>query len=87
MSWRANYIKLRFPVQRMFGFFPRCLLYLILIIDVQELTAKQVEEIIPDASSRQQALNFLLGVGLFKLLQDKNKKVSFRAVAKTELVA
>ena len=33
---------------------------------LQEITAKQEESIIPDPSARQDALNFLLGVGLFK---------------------
>jgi len=34
----------------------------------QELTIKQAESIIPDASARQNALNFLLGVGLLQIV-------------------
>lgn len=41
----------------------------------------------PDASKRQNALNFLLGVGLFKSLVDSKGSVSFRAVTKNELAA
>jgi DNA-directed RNA polymerase III subunit RPC6 len=53
----------------------------------QELTAKQSEAIVPDLSDRRSALNFLLGVGLFKLLKDGKGNVSFRAVLKTEMNA
>jgi len=51
----------------------------------QELTIKQAESIIPDASARQNALNFLLGVGLFKSLIGPKGALSFRAVTKGEL--
>jgi DNA-directed RNA polymerase III subunit RPC6 len=54
---------------------------------LQEITAKQAESIIPDPSARQDALNFLLGVGLFKSLKDPKGNLSFRAVTKNELVA
>lgn len=50
------------------------------------MTAKDTEVIIPDPSAREKALNFLLGVGLLKTLVDSNRKVSFRAVTKGELV-
>jgi DNA-directed RNA polymerase III subunit RPC6 len=50
------------------------------------MTAKETEAIIPDPSTREKALNFLLGVGLLKTLIDANRKVSFRAVTKGELV-
>ncbi|KXN87880.1 putative DNA-directed RNA polymerase III subunit rpc6 [Leucoagaricus sp. SymC.cos] len=50
------------------------------------MTAKEIETIIPDPSARQNALNFLLGVGLLKTLVNANRKVSFRAVTKGELV-
>ena len=53
----------------------------------QELSVKQAEAIIPDPSARQSALNFLLGVGLFKSLVDAKGAVSFRAVTKGELTA
>ncbi|KAG6911639.1 hypothetical protein DXG01_007889 [Tephrocybe rancida] len=53
----------------------------------QELSNKQAEAIIADASKRQNALNFLLGVGLFKSLVDTRGSVSFRAVTKNELIA
>ncbi|KAG6880066.1 hypothetical protein C0992_006878 [Termitomyces sp. T32_za158] len=53
----------------------------------KELSNKQAEAIVPDASKRQNALNFLLGVGLFKSLVDSKGSVSFRAVTKSELVA
>ena len=54
---------------------------------LQEITAKQAESIVPDPSARQDALNFLLGVGLFKSLKDTKGYISFRAVTKNELVA
>ncbi|KAG5339217.1 hypothetical protein C0989_005198 [Termitomyces sp. Mn162] len=53
----------------------------------KELSIKQAESIAPDASKRQNALNFLLGVGLFKSLVDSKGYVSFRAVTKSELAA
>jgi DNA-directed RNA polymerase III subunit RPC6 len=53
----------------------------------QELTAKQVEVIIPDPTQRQNALNFLLGVGLFKGLITSSGQLVFRAVGKEELAA
>ena len=36
---------------------------------------------------RENAINFLLGVGLFKMLKDNQGTVSFRAVAKNEMNA
>ncbi|KAG6833781.1 hypothetical protein H0H87_001213 [Tephrocybe sp. NHM501043] len=51
----------------------------------KELSNKQAEAIVPDVSKRQNALNFLLGVGLFKSLVDAKGSVSFRAVTKNEL--
>ena len=36
---------------------------------------------------REGAINFLLGVGLFKMLKDNQGTVSFRAVAKNEMSA
>ncbi|KAG5646417.1 hypothetical protein DXG03_003467 [Asterophora parasitica] len=53
----------------------------------QELSNKQAEAIAPDVTKRQNALNFLLGVGLFKSLVDAKGHVSFRAVTKNELAA
>ncbi|KAF9449903.1 hypothetical protein P691DRAFT_790160 [Macrolepiota fuliginosa MF-IS2] len=53
----------------------------------KEMTAKEAEVVIPDPSAREKALNFLLGVGLLKTLVDSNRRVSFRAVTKGELVA
>ncbi|KAF9468954.1 RNA polymerase Rpc34 subunit-domain-containing protein [Collybia nuda] len=53
----------------------------------KELSIRQAESIIPDPSARQNALNFLLGVGLFKSLADAKGTLSFRAVTKNELVA
>lgn len=50
------------------------------------MTSKEAEAIIPDPNAREKALNFLLGVGLLKTLADANRKVSFRAVTKGELV-
>ncbi len=50
------------------------------------MTAKETEAVIPDPGTREKALNFLLGVGLLKTLVDSNRKVSFRAVTKGELV-
>lgn len=60
--------------------------YLIDIIGIKEMTAKETEAVVPDPSAREKALNFLLGVGLLKILVDSNRKVSFRAVTKGELV-
>lgn len=53
----------------------------------QTITTKQSEAIIPDAKIRENAINFLLGVGLFKMLKDNHGNVSFRAVAKNEINA
>lgn len=50
------------------------------------MASKETEAIIPDPNAREKALNFLLGVGLLKTLVDANRKVSFRAVTKGELV-
>ncbi|KAJ7904298.1 RNA polymerase Rpc34 subunit-domain-containing protein [Mycena olivaceomarginata] len=50
-----------------------------------EITGRQAESIIPDQKARQNALNFLLGVGLFKSLKDSKGNVIFRAVTKGEL--
>ncbi|PPQ77738.1 hypothetical protein CVT25_011173 [Psilocybe cyanescens] len=53
----------------------------------KEITARQAESIIPDAAARQQALNFLLGVGLLKGLTNSSGQLLFRAVSKEEIVA
>ena len=53
----------------------------------QVMTVKQSEAIIPDTRTREDAMNFLLGVGLFKMLKDNRGTVSFRAVAKNEINA
>lgn len=53
----------------------------------QVITVKQSEAIIPDTKMRENAINFLLGVGLFKMLKDNQGTVSFRAVAKNEINA
>ena len=53
----------------------------------QVITVKQSEAIIPDTKMRESAINFLLGVGLFKMLKDNQGTVSFRAVAKNEIAA
>ncbi|KAG6844542.1 hypothetical protein H0H93_016450, partial [Arthromyces matolae] len=53
----------------------------------KEISNKQAEAIVPDPSKRQNALNFLLGVGLFKSLVDAKGSISFRAVTKSELDA
>ncbi|KAJ7774322.1 RNA polymerase Rpc34 subunit-domain-containing protein [Mycena maculata] len=50
-----------------------------------EITSKQAESVIPDQKARQNALNFLLGVGLFKSLKDAKGNITFRAVTKGEL--
>ncbi|KAF9647078.1 hypothetical protein BDM02DRAFT_3146353 [Thelephora ganbajun] len=51
------------------------------------ITVKQSEAIIPDTKTRENAINFLLGVGLLKMLKDNQGTVSFRAVAKNEMNA
>ncbi|ESK97494.1 rna polymerase iii subunit rpc34 [Moniliophthora roreri MCA 2997] len=51
----------------------------------KEITPKQCESIVRDPKARQDALNFLLGVGLFKSLADKKGALTFRAVSKEEL--
>jgi len=53
----------------------------------QVITVKQSEVIAPDTKMRENAINFLLGVGLFKMLKDNQGTVSFRAVAKNEINA
>ncbi|KAF7301461.1 RNA polymerase III subunit RPC34 [Mycena indigotica] len=50
----------------------------------QELTPKDAEKLIPDSKARQNALNFLLGVGYFKALKDSKNNALFRAVTKVE---
>nr|GAT53941.1 RNA polymerase III subunit RPC34 [Mycena chlorophos] len=50
----------------------------------QELTPKEAEKLIPDAKARQNALNFLLGVGYLKALKDAKNNALFRAVTKVE---
>ena len=55
--------------------------------DFQVLTIRQSEAIIQDAKMREGAINFLLGVGLFKMLKDNKGTVTFRAVAKNEMNA
>ncbi|KAF8164979.1 RNA polymerase Rpc34 subunit-domain-containing protein [Crassisporium funariophilum] len=52
-----------------------------------EITARQAESIIPDPAARQNALNFLLAVGLFKSLTSSSGQLLFRAVSKEEIVA
>jgi DNA-directed RNA polymerase III subunit RPC6 len=54
---------------------------------LQVITVKQSEAIIQDTKMREGAINFLLGVGLFKMLKDNQGTVSFRAVAKNEMNA
>ncbi len=50
------------------------------------MTTRQTEAIVPDATVRQNALNFLLAVGLLKPLADaKGALTAFRAVTKGEL--
>ncbi|KAJ3506232.1 hypothetical protein NLJ89_g6984 [Agrocybe chaxingu] len=61
--------------------------YPIHLFHPKELTAKQAESIVPDATTRQNALNFLLAVGLFKGLKSSSGHVSFRAVSKEEITA
>ena len=46
------------------------------------ITIKQSEAIIQGTKMRENAINFLIGVGLFKMLKDNQGTVSFRAVAK-----
>ncbi|KAL0949570.1 hypothetical protein HGRIS_009619 [Hohenbuehelia grisea] len=53
----------------------------------QELSAKQAEALIPNATARQNALNFLLGGGLLKALKTESGSLIFRAVSKGELDA
>ncbi|KDR83354.1 hypothetical protein GALMADRAFT_1337821 [Galerina marginata CBS 339.88] len=53
----------------------------------KEITAKQAESVIPDPKARQNALNFLLAVGLLKGLTSSSGHISFRAVSKEEIVA
>ncbi|KAF8665701.1 hypothetical protein AX16_000153 [Volvariella volvacea WC 439] len=53
----------------------------------KELTAAQAESLVPDPQTRQDALNFLLKVGLFKSLVDARGGIIFRAVTKAELTA
>ncbi|KAF9653354.1 hypothetical protein BDM02DRAFT_3125777 [Thelephora ganbajun] len=50
----------------------------------QVIPVKQSEAIIPDIKMRENAINFLLGVGLPKMLKGNQGTVSFRAVAKNE---
>ncbi|KZT01349.1 uncharacterized protein LAESUDRAFT_815967 [Laetiporus sulphureus 93-53] len=49
------------------------------------LSQKEVETLIPDAASRMDAINFLLGTGLFKAMKDTKGVLSFRVVAKKEI--
>ncbi|RXW25206.1 hypothetical protein EST38_g678 [Candolleomyces aberdarensis] len=58
-----------------------------LALPKQEISAEKAKDIIQDPKARQNALNFLLAVGLFKSLKDSKGNISFRAVSKGELVA
>ncbi|KAI0943330.1 hypothetical protein AcW1_002518 [Taiwanofungus camphoratus] len=49
------------------------------------LSQKECETLVPDPSSRMAAINFLLGTGLFKALEDTKGMLSFRAVMKKEI--
>ncbi|TFK27072.1 RNA polymerase III subunit Rpc34 [Coprinopsis marcescibilis] len=53
----------------------------------QELSPKQIEALIPESKDRQNAINFLLAVGLLKTLKDAKGNLVFRAVSKGELIA
>ncbi|KIJ45899.1 hypothetical protein M422DRAFT_59678 [Sphaerobolus stellatus SS14] len=53
--------------------------------DKKTLTQKEVDTLVPDGNSRVAAINFLLGTGLFKMLQDANRQISYKAVAKKEM--
>ncbi|KIY49582.1 hypothetical protein FISHEDRAFT_41805 [Fistulina hepatica ATCC 64428] len=50
----------------------------------QELSGDDAKEIIPDPKARQDAINFLLSVGLLKSLVDSHNRLSFKAVSKEE---
>ena len=71
--------------KKVFMPFARTILYV--LPHLQVITSKQAEAIIQDAKMRENAMNFLLGVGLFKMLKDNKGTVSFRAVAKNEINA
>ncbi|GBE83537.1 hypothetical protein SCP_0505910 [Sparassis crispa] len=49
------------------------------------LSQKECETLIPDKAARVEAINFLLGTGMFKALKDTKGALSFRAVMKKEL--
>ncbi|KAI0086075.1 RNA polymerase Rpc34, partial [Irpex rosettiformis] len=49
------------------------------------LTSKALATLVPDVNERKIALNFLLGAGLLKPLENAGGKLSFRGVVKGEL--
>ncbi|CCM05420.1 uncharacterized protein FIBRA_07637 [Fibroporia radiculosa] len=49
------------------------------------LSQKECDLLIPDPAARMEAINFLLGTGLFKAMKDTKGIVSFRAVMKKEM--
>ncbi|CDO68355.1 hypothetical protein BN946_scf184815.g2 [Trametes cinnabarina] len=46
---------------------------------------KELEDLIPDAKGRLAAINFLLGTGLFVVLESRGKGLSYRAVSHSEI--
>jgi hypothetical protein len=87
MNWRVGCTKQRSPLPKRYT---NLLCYCskgLMTSARQEITAKQAEAIIPDATARQNALNFLLGVGLLKGLTSSSGQLLFRAVSKEEIVA
>ncbi|PIL32108.1 hypothetical protein GSI_06814 [Ganoderma sinense ZZ0214-1] len=49
------------------------------------VTQKECDALIPNPSARLQAINFLLGTGLWKALKDTSGNLSYRVVTKKEL--
>ncbi|EIW79795.1 hypothetical protein CONPUDRAFT_144945 [Coniophora puteana RWD-64-598 SS2] len=49
------------------------------------LTQKDAEKLVQDVKSRTEAINFLLGTGLLKVMSNSAGQLSFRAVAKREM--
>ncbi|KAM5538173.1 hypothetical protein V8D89_008060 [Ganoderma adspersum] len=49
------------------------------------VTQKECDALVPNPSARLQAINFLLGTGLWKALKDTSGNLSYRVVTKKEL--
>ncbi|KAH9992336.1 hypothetical protein BJV77DRAFT_1003205 [Russula vinacea] len=55
------------------------------LLSGRPLTQKEIDALATDPHARTNAINFLLAVGLLKLMRDSNGSLSYRAVQRTNL--